>query len=180
MIQSWVDLSKYKQGKADQINLAMLPALINAGWLGPSENTTNSYPGLRTITGEERAAQTGKSSEMLKNYYDAMLSMQKANWLGKMGGLMDNATGSTAGYDLIPSQLDVNSGGPTMNYMFTPKAAPQTGLIDKLKALFTAKNKGTNTANTDRIKKVRTFLQSKGYAGSDEDVSTFLLKNPNF
>ncbi len=180
MIQSWVDLAKYKRGKEDQLNLAMLPALINAGWLGPSENLPKTYPGLKTITGEERAAQTGKSSEMLKNYYDAMLSMQKANWLGKMGGLMDNATGSTAGYDLIPSQLDVSSGGPTMNYMFAPKAAPQTGLIDKLKALFTAKNQGANAANTDRIKRARTLLQSKGYAGSDEDVSTFLLKNPNF
>ena len=112
-----------------------------------------------------------------------MLSMQKANWLGKMGGLMDNATGSTTGYDLIPSQLDVSSGGPTMNYMFTPKATPQTGLIDKLKSLFVAKNKGTGTGsaqNAERVKRARSLLQSKGYLGSDEDVSTFLLKNPNF
>jgi len=184
MIQSWVDLSKYKQGKADQLNLAMLPALINAGWLGPSENTTNSYPGLRTITGEERAAQTGKSSEMLKNYYDAMLSMSKANWLERMSGLMDNAVGSTAGYDMVPAQLDVSSGGPNMNYMFMPKATPQTGLMDKLKSLFASKNKGaTGTAsaqNAERVKRARSILQSKGYVGSDEDVATFLLKNPNF
>ena len=183
MIQSWIDMAKYKKAKDDQLNLAIMPALINAGWLGPTADIAKNYPGLKPITGEERTAQTGKSSEMLKNYYDAMLSMQKANWLGKMGGLMDNATGSTAGYDLIPSQLDVSSGGPTMNYMFAPKAAPQTGLIDRLKSLFAPKTQGagaTTNANTDRIKRARMLLQSNGYAGSDSDVTTFLAKNPNF
>ena len=183
MIQNWIDLAKYKRTKDDQLNLAILPALINAGWLGPTQDMAKNYPGLKPITGEERTAQTGKSSEMLKNYYDAMLSMQKANWLGKMGGMMDNATGSTAGYDLIPSQLDVSSGGPTMNYMFAPKAQAQPGLIDRLKSLFAPKTQGAGTAantNADRMKRARALLQSKGYVGSDEDVTTFLVKNPNF
>jgi hypothetical protein len=184
IIQSWVDLSKYKKSKEDQLNLAILPALINAGWLGPTSDMTKTYPGLKPITGEERTAQTGKSSEMMKNYYDAMLSMQKASWLDKMSSLVDNTTGSTAGYDLIPAQLDVSSGGPNMSYMFNPKTTAQPGLIDRLKSLFAPKAQGTNTVatntNTDRIKRARTLLQSKGYAGSDSDVTTFLAKNPNF
>ena len=164
MIQSWVDLAKYRMNREDENRRQAMVALLQSGAMQPEVTAPATFGGMsfKPLTLEEQLYKSGKGMNATKDYYDILNTQQDISKKVFESQVMSDYLKKN------PEAIAGTIGG----VMSIPKTEEKTGVGKGLLDFFRKRN-------DPKRMRAAALLKTMGYEPTEENIAQ-IMSNPTF